>query len=116
MPPKLYFDHDVNLTVLPDLRADGYDVKTTPEAKNERASDEKQLDYATREGRVIVTYNRKDFRRLHRRYLSRGKEHAGILVSKQLPRDQLLLRLQNFLQQVTGDHMRNRLENLGDYL
>ncbi|MBI1924111.1 DUF5615 family PIN-like protein [Candidatus Poribacteria bacterium] len=88
MPPKLYFDHDMNLTVVPDLRADGYDVKTTPEAKNERASDEKQLDYATHEGRVLVTYNRKDFRRLHRHYLSSGKEHAGIWVSRQLPRNQ----------------------------
>jgi predicted nuclease of predicted toxin-antitoxin system len=112
---KLYFDNDVNLLVIPDLRAEGYDVQTSPEAGNERASDEEQWGYATAQGRVLLTFNRRHFRRLQREWQAAGKPHAGILVSRQYDTADLLDYLRNFLRRETPDSMEDRLANLADY-
>jgi hypothetical protein len=46
---------------------------TSAHALNHRAwSDEQQLDYATREKRIIVSENRADFYDLSRRYIAAG--------------------------------------------
>jgi hypothetical protein len=115
MTIKLYCDNDFNLKVVPDLRADGCDVQTSPEAGNERASDAEQLEHATSHGRVIVTFNRKHFKRLHSEWQAAGKAHAGILISGQIDRDELLRRLRNFLQTRTAQETANQLERLHDH-
>ncbi len=111
----LHCDNDFNLRVVPDLRADGYDVRTSPEAGKEPASDEQQLGYATSEERVIVTFNRKHFRRLHHQWQVAGKSHAGILTCRRYRQDLLLQYLRNFLQRETATSMQNRLVSLADY-
>jgi hypothetical protein len=57
-----------------------HDVVTTLEAGNAGFSDEDQLEYCARQGRVIVTANQADFARLHRDWMSSGREHAGIII------------------------------------
>ncbi len=80
----LYLDEDSMghaLTYL--LRSRGFDV-TTPEDEGTRGlSDVEQLDFATKQGRVIYTYNISDFCRLHTEYLKQGKLHAGVIVCQQ---------------------------------
>lgn len=66
--------------VVDGLRADGFDVLTSLEASNQRASDFRQLEFATQEGRVIYTANRADFARLHAQWMRQGKHHAGIII------------------------------------
>ena len=46
-------------------------------------SDSEQLDYATLQGRVLYTFNRGDFYRLHTQYLIEGKSHKGIILALQ---------------------------------
>lgn len=46
-------------------------------------SDSEQLDYATSQGRVLYTFNRGDFYRLHTQYLIEGKSHKGIILALQ---------------------------------
>jgi hypothetical protein len=60
------------------LRALGHDVLTTQEAGNagQAIPDDEVLDFATRAGRSVLTLNRRDFIRLHKR----GTSHAGIVV------------------------------------
>ena len=60
------------------LRVLGHDVLTTQEAGNagQAIPDEEVLGFATRAGRAVLTLNRRDFIRLHKRGLS----HAGIVV------------------------------------
>ena len=60
------------------LRALGHDVLTTHEAGNagQVIPDHEVLDFATRAGRAVLTLNRRDFIRLHKR----GISHAGIVV------------------------------------
>ena len=60
------------------LRALGHDVLTTQEAGNagQAIPDHEVLDFATRAGRAVLTLNRRDFIRFHKR----GIPHAGIVV------------------------------------
>jgi hypothetical protein len=60
------------------LRALGHDVLTTQEAGNagQAIPDHEVLAFATRAGRAVLTLNRRDFIRLHKR----GTSHAGIVV------------------------------------
>jgi len=79
----LFADEDYSLRVVERLRMMGYDALTTPEAglANVNSSDHLIVATATREGRAVLTYNRRDFGRIH---LS-GVEHAGIIVCTRDP-------------------------------
>jgi hypothetical protein len=81
---RLYLDEDAMDSVLVQyLQARNIDV-ITPQQENTRGfSDEKQLDFATTQGRVIYTYNVPDFCRIHADYMKHGKHHAGIFVCQQ---------------------------------
>ena len=58
------------------------DVTTALEEKMIERSDEEHLDYATRHGRVLYSFNVADFYRLHTNYLATGKRHAGIILAR----------------------------------
>jgi hypothetical protein len=76
----VYLDEDsLHRRVARALRPD-HDVVTTLEAGNSGFSDEDQLEYCARQGRAIVTANQADFARLHRDWMSSGREHAGIII------------------------------------
>jgi predicted nuclease of predicted toxin-antitoxin system len=81
--PKLYLDEDVYHAVALGLRRRGYDVVTTAEAGRRGAGDEDQLRYAAAQGRVVVTFNRGDFARLHGGFMASGTQHSGVIVSTQ---------------------------------
>lgn len=57
------------------------DVTSAQELGHLRWTDKEQPDYATREGRIILTEDRKDFSTLSRRYTEDGSEYAGIARS-----------------------------------
>jgi hypothetical protein len=46
---------------------------------------------------------------LHLEYLSQGREHAGIIVAKQVPIGETVRRLSILLEQVSADEIRNQL-------
>jgi uncharacterized protein with PIN domain len=98
---RLYLDHDVNIAVAERLRRLGHDVLTTGEAGHAESSDEHQLAFATDEGRVFLTHNRRDFRRLHRRWIEDGRLHCGIIISAHLPLEELEHRLQRLFSVYT---------------
>jgi len=80
----LYLDEDsMDQDLVAALRARGVDVITATEAGMLGFSDSEQLDYATRQGRVLYTFNRGDFYRLHTQYLTEGKFHSGIILAPQ---------------------------------
>ena len=66
------------------MRARGVDVTTALEEAMIHRRDEEHLDYATQQGRVLFSFNRGDFYRLHTQYLTQGKPHAGIILANQL--------------------------------
>ena len=74
---QLYADEDFPFPVVLHLRQLGHDVVTALEAAraNQAISDEDQLLFATGQGRAVLTRNRKDYIRLHRRFA----QHSGII-------------------------------------
>ncbi len=79
--PKLHLDADASSKMLQQaLLRRGKDVTRTPnEWMRIDASDEQQLLGATAQGRVIFTFNIRDFQKLAKQYT----HHAGILLAAQ---------------------------------
>jgi hypothetical protein len=69
--------------LLQALRLRGADVQTAFEAGLVGRPDEEHLAYAAEEGRVLYTFNVRDFMRLHGEYMTAGREHAGIVFGDQ---------------------------------
>lgn len=82
---RLLTDEDVHGALARALRVRGFDALSCPEVGRAdlRLGDDLQLEYATREGRVLVAHNVRDYAPMHRRWQSEGRQHAGILLIKQ---------------------------------
>jgi hypothetical protein len=81
---RLYLDEDSMDRVLVEaLRARGIDILTVQEVGTQGYSDEKQLDWATQQGRVLYSHNIADFCRLHSQWIELGKTHCGIALMQQ---------------------------------
>lgn len=88
----LYADEHFPRLVSELLRDMGHDVLTVQEAGNANLGipDEEVLAFAVSNDRAIVTINRFDFVRLHRRQ----PDHAGIIVCSDNPdRNQMAVRI-----------------------
>ena len=79
MAARLYSNENFHRLVVEALRELGHDVLTSLEAgrSNRRIPDDAVLQFATNEGRAVLTFNRLHFIRLHR---STDGRHAGIVV------------------------------------
>ncbi len=106
---RLYLDEDVQKRVAPALRLRGFDATSAHELHRKGLSDEEQLSFSAVERRTIFTYNTSDFLQLHLEWLRLTKEHAGIIVSDQLPMGDVTRRLLNLINQVTADEMHNQI-------
>ena len=75
---RLYANENFPTQIVDTLRRLGYDVLTTLDAgKAGRAiSDEEVLTFAIDENRIVLTFNRRHFIRLHHEQ----PNHAGIIV------------------------------------
>jgi hypothetical protein len=110
--PFLYLDEDTMATALVvALRARGVDVQTVVEAGLRGKDDKAQLERAAANKRTLYTFNISDFCRLHREYLERGIEHAGIIV---VPRQRYTVKQQirlllDLLKTKPAKEMRNTL-------
>ncbi len=75
---RLYADEQFPFEVVEHLCRLGHDVLTVQAARNAnlKISDDLVLEFATTNDRVVLTLNRKDFKRLHKLQLG----HAGIII------------------------------------
>lgn len=80
---NLYADENFPLFVVEELRRLGHDVLTALDdgRANQSITDKDLLARATAYGRVVLTLNRLDFKRLHREIPS----HAGIIICTEDP-------------------------------
>ena len=112
---RLYLDRHVMTRLADDLARRGYDCLTTQQAGKDTVSDEEQLAFAAANSRAIVTYNIRDFAPLHEQWLATRRQHAGIIVSRQLGGRQygvLLGRMLRLLSELEANDMRNNLVHL----
>ena len=75
---RFYADEQYPLPVVQFLRTFGHDVLTVQEAGNAgiKIPDEEVLAFVTNDNRAVLTLNRTDFIRLHRK----NPDHAGIIA------------------------------------
>jgi len=99
------------------LRARGVDVLTALDAGMIERSDEEHLKNATKEGRVLYSFNVGDFYRLHQEYLARGKSHAGIILARQqrYTAGEQMRRLLKLIATKSAEKMKNQVEFLGTW-
>lgn len=109
---RLFLDEDVHAALAPALRKRGYDAVHVVEERRLGVPDENQLAFAVSERHCLVTFNVGDFVQLHNSWIKKGREHAGIIVSKQLTIGESLRRLLNLIQKENAESMRGQIRFL----
>lgn len=113
--PPAYLDECVDEPLAEALRKRGFDILTALEAGNLAEPDHNQLAYATQVGRVIISYNRAHFLRLHRAAQAQDQPHAGIILLPQLPPlSRRVVRASMMLDWLAGRDHHFRLFSWGD--
>ncbi len=116
MKIALYFDEDSqDSDLVRALRLRGVDVLTAAEAGRNGLRDDEQLELATADGRVLYSYNSRDFFRLHGLFLKQGKTHAGIILApqQQFSVGEQARRLLRLIGTKSAEEMQNEIEFLG---
>jgi uncharacterized protein with PIN domain len=114
----LYTDEDVTDRLAVLLRKSGYDAESAAGAGTLGFSDEEQLLFAACRGWTILTYNRRDFSVLARQWLTLGRDHAGIVLSRQYNKHQigeLFGQVCTLMDNVSVEEMWNTVRDLQSY-
>ena len=115
MTIRLYVDEDtMDQALVQALRARNVDVVTALDAGMIEREDAEHLDCATEQGRVLCTFNVRDFYRLHSEYMAQGKLHAGIILMRQqyYSVGEQMRRLLKLMASKSADEMKNWVEFL----
>jgi hypothetical protein len=104
---RLHLDEHCPTALAEGLRRRGIDVTTTPEAGLLKATDEEQMAFALREGRLVFTQD-EDFLKLH----AAGATHTGIAYCHQESRSwgEIIRGLTLLWDVYEPGEMRNRVE------
>ena len=112
---SLYLDEDVHTYIAHALRLRGWQALTTEEAQRRSATDQDQIHFATQNGRTIMTYNVRDFPRLHYESIASGEGHSGIIVVKREDPSRNIRALLNLLNILSAEAMRGQLVYLNNW-
>lgn len=116
---RLYIDEDsFDKSLVTAFRSADLDVITVADVSKQSYSDEDQLIWAAGQERVIYSYNRRDFCRLHDEFLSTERNHAGIIVLRQQRYSvgQQLRGMLTLIATRTAEDMVNQLVFLSAYI
>ena len=105
----LYFDEDVSAGIVENLRTRGFDVLSARDAGALGKSDDEQMLYAISLRRAVVSHNRADFEKQHRRFLEDGMKHYGVIIAKRRKDAEVVTKLLALLDAVTAEEMLNQL-------
>lgn len=112
---RYLFDEHVFKSVARRLRSHGVDAVTVAEVRRRRKPDDEQLQYATAEGRVIVTYDT-DYLMLGIDRQTRGEVFSGVIYCEEARYKKRPKKLFNDLIILHGvytvDDMHNHIEFL----
>lgn len=105
----LYFDEDVSVGIVENLRTRGFDVLSARDAGALGRSDDEQMLYAVSQRRAVVTHNRVDFEKQHKKFLENGMKHYGVIIAKRRRDAEVVSKLLALLDSVTAEEMQNQL-------
>ena len=115
MTIRLYMDEDtMDQALVQALRARNVDVITALDTGMIEREDAEHLDCATEQGRVLCTFNVRDFYRLHSDYVAQGRPHAGIILMRQqyYSAGEQMRRLLKLMASESADEIKNWAEFL----
>ncbi len=112
---RIYLDENVHSFIAEAVRLRGWDATTTAAQGQLGADDLDQLSFAALHGYAILTYNQRDFARIHYELIQQGSEHGGILLGFRQDPHRTLRGLLRLLSEVASEEMRNRLEYLSNW-
>jgi len=112
MKLKLFLDEDIQMGLSHALRQRGFDVVHAQDLKRKGKSDREQLEFAVQEERCFMTFNVRDFVKLHNQYVGKNLEHWGIIVSRQIPIGEALRRLLKKIGLANRTDFKSRIEFL----
>lgn len=105
----LYFDEDVSVGIVENLRTRGFNVLSVRDAGARGRSDDEQMLYAVSQKRAVVTHNRIDFEKQHVKFLEGGMNHYGVVIAKRRKDAEVVTKLLTLLDEVTAEEMKNQL-------
>lgn len=106
---KLYLDEDISPIVAVVLRSRRYDAVSAYEVEMQGKTDEEQLDYASQNGRTLLTFNAGHFATLAKEFYQRGKDHFGIVISKKTNLSEMIRLTVNMLKKTKAEDLKNCL-------
>lgn len=115
----LYIDEDsMDEDFVQALRSRHADVLTVADVGMLHRSDEEQLDWARENGRVIFSFNTREFCRLHTTLLGQGSSHAGIILAPQQRYGigDLMRGVLRLINTKSPEEMQGQLEFLSDWI
>ena len=112
---RLFLDEDVWPGLAVALREKRFDIMHAYEVGRGGMSDADQLTYAAQEGRAILTHNARDFVQLGVEYFFSERSHAGLILSPQIEKGELIRRMLNLLRSLSAEEIVNTVRYLGDY-
>jgi Domain of unknown function (DUF5615) len=78
---RLFPDAHVSARRIATALREQHDVRAADEERElDGSDDERPLALATEEGRIMITFNAKDFARITTEWAAAGKSHAGCLL------------------------------------
>jgi len=110
---RWYVDEDAMDSDLVDaLRLRGVDILTVVEAVMRGRDDPDQLAFAAQQGRMLYSFNARDFVQWHALYLNADQSHAGIVLApqQQWSVGEQMRRLLRIMAALSAEEMNNRLE------
>jgi len=112
---KLLLDEHIWYGLAEALRQRGYDVVHLNDTVQRGLDDEPFLAYAAAQERAVLTYNARHFVPLVRLWYEAGREHAGVIVSVQLPPSALLRQVERLLATLSAEALKNTLRWLQEF-
>jgi uncharacterized protein DUF5615 len=115
---RLYFDEDaMQSALLAALRARRVDVLTASDRGMLSRSDEEHLSHASSDGRVLYSFNIRDYSLLHEQWIAGGRNRSGIILAFQQRYSvgEQMRRLLRLLNQKAAMEMRSQLEYLSKW-
>ena len=112
---RLYLDEDVEVFLADAVRRRGYEATTARDCGNLSISDLAQITFARRRGFTILTYNVRDFPRLHYEILGGNRHHTGFIIARKESPTLTLRRLLKLLAARSAEDMHDALEYLSSW-
>src|SRR5258708_34295285 len=103
--PSFFIDEDVYPRIAEELTRAGFNAVSAQAADRLHEEDPSQLSWAASQSRSLVSFNVRDYARLHTEWMQQNLEHAGIIVSAQVDFGVLRRRLIRLAKTISADEL-----------